>query len=148
MRAIAGPTGRARERGGSGREGGRSLEDAVKTARKRSLVSTCGWSVQLNDPSSRRLGEGYRSARPTAHRDRRQIPRLFSPRAPHVILGAAPAAGPQVAAERVQERRAGAGDRHRLKGGRADRGAIRVMDFHDPEAPAALRAGLTDAPTA
>jgi len=50
---------------GSGHEGGRSLKTKVRTAKKRSLSSTLGWSASLNDPfvaQARR--EGSVPARP------------------------------------------------------------------------------------
>jgi 23S rRNA (uridine2552-2'-O)-methyltransferase len=130
---------------GSGREGGRSLKTRVKTARKRSLSSTLWLERQLNDPFvSKARAEGYRSRAAYKLTEIDDKYRLFSPGGRIVDLGAAPGGWAQVAAERVQAREG----RGRvigidLKEVEPIAGAeFRVMDFHDPEAPTALRAWL------
>ena len=130
---------------GSGREGGRSLKTRVKTARKRSLSSTLWLERQLNDPFvAKARAEGYRSRAAYKLIEIDDKYRLFSPGGRIVDLGAAPGGWAQVAAERVQSREG----RGRvigidLKELEPIAGAeFRVMDFHDPEAPAALRAWL------
>jgi 23S rRNA (uridine2552-2'-O)-methyltransferase len=130
---------------GSGREGGRSLKTRVKTARKRSLSSTLWLERQLNDPFvSKARAEGYRSRAAYKLTEIDDKYRLFAPGGRIVDLGAAPGGWAQVAAERVQAREG----RGRvigidLKEVEPIAGAeFRVMDFHDPEAPTALRAWL------
>ena len=130
---------------GSGREGGRSLKTRVKTARKRSLSSTLWLERQLNDPFvTKARAEGFRSRAAYKLVEIDDKYRLLSPGGRIVDLGAAPGGWAQVAAERVQSK-AGRGrvigiD---LKEVEPIAGAeFRVMDFHDPAAPAALKAWL------
>ena len=131
--------------GGSGREGGRALKVQVKTARKRSPASARWLERQLNDPyvaKARREGYRSRAAYKLIEIDLKH--KLFKPGERIVDLGAAPGGWSQVAADRV--------------GAREGRGLViaidllemdaiegvefRRMDFHDPEAPAALREWL------
>ena len=131
--------------GGSGREGGRALKVRVKTARKRSPASARWLERQLNDPyvaQARREGFRSRAAFKLIEIDDKH--KLFKPGQLIVDLGAAPGGWSQVAAARV--------------GARESRGRVvaidlldmdpiegvefRRMDFHDPEAPAALREWL------
>ena len=130
---------------GSGREGGRALKTRVKTARKRSLSSTLWLERQLNDPFvARARMEGYRSRAAYKVMEIDDKYRLFKPGGRIVDLGAAPGGWAQIAAERV--------------GARDGRGRVigidlleiepiagvefRIMDFHDPAAPAELREWL------
>jgi 23S rRNA (uridine2552-2'-O)-methyltransferase len=130
---------------GSGREGGRALKTRVKTARKRSLSSTLWLERQLNDPFVARARlEGFRSRAAYKLIEIDDKYRLFKPGGRIVDLGAAPGGWAQVEAERVKAREG----KGRVIG--IDLLEIepvagvefRVMDFHDPNAPAALREWL------
>src|ERR1700677_4627827 len=88
--------------GTSGREGGRSLKERVKTARKRSLSSTLWLQRQLNDPYvARAKREGYRSR--AAYKLLEMDDRFGLLRRGQRILdlGAAPGGWSQVAAARI-----------------------------------------------
>jgi 23S rRNA (uridine2552-2'-O)-methyltransferase len=129
----------------SGHEGGRALKKRVKTARKRSLSSTLWLERQLNDPFVARAKiDGYRSRAAYKLIEIDDKYRLLKPGGRIVDLGAAPGGWAQTAAQRVKSREG----RGRVIG--IDLLEIepvagvefRVMDFHDPEAPAALREWL------
>lgn len=131
--------------GGSGREGGRALKARVKTARKRSLSSTLWLERQLNDPyvaQARR--EGYRSRAAYKLLEIDEKYKLLKPGQRIVDLGAAPGGWSQVAAARTRARE-GRGwvigvdllEMDPIEGVEFAR-----LDFHDPEAPAWLRARL------
>ena len=131
--------------GGSGHEGGRSLKVRVKTAKKRSLASTLWLERQLNDPFvAQAKREGFRSRAAYKLIEIDDKYRLFKPGGRIVDLGAAPGGWAQVAAARVKSREG----RGRVIG--VDLLEIepiagvefRVMDFHDPQAPVALREWL------
>jgi 23S rRNA (uridine2552-2'-O)-methyltransferase len=131
--------------GGSGREGGRSLKTRVKTAKKRTLSSTLWLERQLNDPFvAKAKSDGYRSRAAYKLLEIDDKRRLLKPGGRIVDLGAAPGGWSQVAAERVksvigQGRVIGIDllDIEPIAGVE-----FRVMDFHDPGAPAALREWL------
>jgi 23S rRNA (uridine2552-2'-O)-methyltransferase len=131
--------------GRSGREGGRSLKKRVRTADKRSLSSTLWLERQLNDPfvaEARR--QGYRSRAAYKLIEIADKHHLFKRGQKIVDLGAAPGGWSLIAAERVGAA-SGEGkvvgidllDIQPIAG--AD---FKVMDFHDPEAPAYLREAL------
>ncbi|CAN2534042.1 Ribosomal+RNA+large+subunit+methyltransferase+E [Methylocapsa aurea] len=89
--------------GASGREGGRSLKERVKTAKKRSLSSTLWLERQLNDPfvaQAKRDGYRSRAAYKLLEMDDRH--RLLTPGKRIVDLGAAPGGWSQIAATRVK----------------------------------------------
>ena len=87
---------------GSGREGGRSLKQRVKTASKRTVSQTRWLERQLNDPYVARARlEGYRSRAAYKIIEIDDKARLFRPGARVVDLGAAPGGWSQVAAARV-----------------------------------------------
>jgi 23S rRNA (uridine2552-2'-O)-methyltransferase len=133
---------------GSGREGGRSLKTRVKTARKRSLSSTLWLERQLNDPFvSRAKHEGFRSRAAFKLIEIDDKYRLLKPGGRIVDLGAAPGGWAQVAAARVQSREGqGRVIGIDLKEVEPIAGVeFRVMDFHDPQAPAMLREWLDGA---
>jgi 23S rRNA (uridine2552-2'-O)-methyltransferase len=127
--------------GGSGHEGGRSLKMKVRTAKKRSLSSTLWLARQLNDPyvaQARR--EGFRSRAAYKLIEIADKYRLFKPGQRIVDLGAAPGGWSQVAARSV-----GLPDgKGRVVGidlldiAPIDGVEFKVMDFHDPDAPARL----------
>ena len=136
--------------GSSGHEGGRALKTRVKTARKRSLASTLWLERQLNDPyvaQARR--EGYRSRAAYKLIEIDEKYKLLKAGQRIVDLGAAPGGWSQVAAAKV-------GVRHGrgrviaidlLEMGPVEGVEFRQMDFHDADAPAALRewlGGLAD----
>ena len=131
--------------GDSGREGGRSLKTRVKTAKKRTLSSTLWLERQLNDPFvAKAKSEGYRSRAAYKLLEIDDKRRLLKPGGRIVDLGAAPGGWSQVAAERVksvtgQGRVIGIDllDIEPIAGVE-----FRVMDFHDPAAPKALREWL------
>jgi 23S rRNA (uridine2552-2'-O)-methyltransferase len=131
--------------GGSGHEGGRALKKRVRTARKRSLSSTLWLERQLNDPfvaQARR--EGLRSRAAYKLMEMAEKYKLFKPGGRIVDLGAAPGGWSQVAAGAVQS---GQGKGRvigidLLEVDAIDGVEFRVMDFHDPDAPDALRAWL------
>ena len=130
---------------GSGREGGRALKARVKTARKRSLSSTLWLERQLNDPyvaQARRAGYRSRAAYKLLEIDEKY--RLLRPGQRIVDLGAAPGGWSQVAAARTE---AGEGGGRVIAVDLLDMDPIagvefRTMDFHDADAPEALRAQL------
>ena len=136
--------------GGSGREGGRSLKQRVKTARKRTVSQNRWLERQLNDPfvaSAKRDGYKSRAAFKLLEMDDKY--RLFRPGLNVVDLGAAPGGWAQVAATRVQS----AEGKGRVIG--IDLLPIdplpgvefTVMDFLDADAPDRLRemlGGLAD----
>ena len=114
----------------------------VKTAKKRSLASTLWLERQLNDPFvAQAKREGFRSRAAYKLIEIDDKYRLFKPGGRIVDLGAAPGGWAQVAAARVKSREG----RGRVIG--IDLLEIepiagvefRVMDFHDPQAPSALR---------
>jgi 23S rRNA (uridine2552-2'-O)-methyltransferase len=128
--------------GGSGHEGGRALKVRVKTAKKRSLASTLWLERQLNDPFvAQAKREGFRSRAAYKLIEIDDKYRLFKPGGRIVDLGAAPGGWAQVAAARVKSQEG----RGRVIG--IDLLEIEpiagvefgVMDFHDAQAPAALR---------
>ena len=130
---------------GSGREGGRALKVRVKTARKRSPASARWLERQLNDPyvaQARREGFRSRAAYKLIEIDDKH--KLFKPGQRIIDLGAAPGGWSQVAAARVGARegrgRVIAIDLLDMDG--VEGAEFRRMDFHDPEAPAALREWL------
>ena len=90
-------------KGGSGREGGRSLKTRVKTARKRSLSSTLWLARQLNDPyvaAAKRDGYRSRAAYKLIEMDERY--HLLKPGGRIIDLGAAPGGWSQIAADKVK----------------------------------------------
>jgi 23S rRNA (uridine2552-2'-O)-methyltransferase len=90
-------------KGGSGREGGRSLKTRVKTARKRTLSSTLWLERQLNDPYvARAKRDGYRSRAAYKLIEMDERYHLFKPGGRIVDLGAAPGGWSQIAADKVK----------------------------------------------
>ena len=131
--------------GGSGHEGGRALKTRVKTARKRSLSSTLWLQRQLNDPFvAQAKREGYRSRAAYKLLEMAEKYKIFKPGGRIVDLGAAPGGWSQIAAREVKS----AEGRGRVIG--IDLLEIdpivgvefKVMDFHDTDAPDALREWL------
>ena len=127
--------------GGSGHEGGRSLKTKVRTAKKRSLSSTLWLARQLNDPyvaQARR--EGFRSRAAYKLTEIADKYHLFRPGQRIVDLGAAPGGWSQVAARSV----GAPTGKGRVIGidlleiDPIDGVEFKVMDFHDPDAPARL----------
>ena len=87
----------------SGREGGRSLKQRVKTSHKRSHASTLWLERQLNDPYVARARlEGYRSRAAYKFLEIDDRYKLLKPGMKIVDLGAAPGGWAQVAATRVK----------------------------------------------
>lgn len=140
----------AESKGAGGREGGRSLKQRVKTAKRRTASSTQWLQRQLNDPyvaAARR--EGYRSRAAFKLIEIDDKYRLLKPGQKIVDLGAAPGGWSQIAAKRVKaqdgEGKHGQGkvvgidllDVETLAG--VD---FQVMDFLDEDAPARLMAML------
>src|SRR5580692_10473075 len=130
----------AKSGGGSGHEGGRSLKTKVRTAKKRSLSSTLWLERQLNDPfvaQARR--EGFRSRAAYKLIEIADKYRLFKQGQKSVDLGAAPGGWSQIAAKSV-----GSPGKGKVVGidlldlDPIDGVEFKVMDFHDPEAPARL----------
>jgi 23S rRNA (uridine2552-2'-O)-methyltransferase len=133
--------------GAGGREGGRSLKERVKTARKRSLSSTLWLERQLNDPFvAQAKRDGYRSR--AAYKlleidDRYQ---LLTPGKRIVDLGAAPGGWSQIAATRVKS----ADGKSKGKVVAIDLLEMEpiagveftVMDFNDESAPELIKAML------
>lgn len=88
--------------GASGREGGRSLKQRVKTARKRTVSQTRWLERQLNDPYvARAKREGYKSRAAYKLKEMDEKFHLFRPGQRVLDLGAAPGGWSQVAAARV-----------------------------------------------
>jgi 23S rRNA (uridine2552-2'-O)-methyltransferase len=88
--------------GESGREGGRSLKQRVKTARKRTSSQNRWLERQLNDPYvARAKREGYRSRAAYKLLEMDDKYRILKPGQRVVDLGAAPGGWAQVAAARV-----------------------------------------------
>ena len=89
--------------GAGGREGGRSLKQRVKTAKRRTASSNQWLRRQLNDPyvaAARR--EGYRSRAAFKLLEIDDKYRLLKPGQKIVDLGAAPGGWSQIAAKRVK----------------------------------------------
>lgn len=132
--------------GASGREGGRSLKQRVKTARKRSSSSTRWLERQLNDPYvARAKREGWRSRAAFKLIEMDDTYKLLRPGHRVVDLGAAPGGWSQVAAQRVnalgEKGRPGAVVGIDLLGIDPIPGAVfAVMDFLDEDAPERLKA--------
>ncbi|WP_400766313.1 RlmE family RNA methyltransferase [Methylosinus sporium] len=131
--------------GAGGREGGRSLKERVKTARKRSLSSTLWLERQLNDPyvaQAKRDGYRSRAAYKLLEMDERY--KLFAPGKRIVDLGAAPGGWSQIAATRVRSAE-GKGkvvgidllDMEPIAGVE-----FTVMDFNEETAPERIKAML------
>ena len=127
--------------GDDGRAGGRSLKVRVKTARKRSLSSTLWLQRQLNDPYvARAKRDGYRSRAAYKLIEIADKYHLFRPGQRIVDLGAAPGGWSQVAAKSVGS----PNGKGRVIGidlldiDPIDGVEFKVMDFHDPDAPARL----------
>ncbi len=88
--------------GGSGREGGRSLKQRVKTSHRRSHSSTLWLDRQLNDPYVAKAKiEGWRSRAAFKLIEIDDRYKLLKPGMKIVDLGAAPGGWAQVAAKRV-----------------------------------------------
>jgi 23S rRNA (uridine2552-2'-O)-methyltransferase len=128
--------------GASGREGGRSLKERVKTARKRTLSSTLWLERQLNDPYvARAKREGYRSRAAYKLLEIDERYRFLRSGQRVVDLGAAPGGWSQVAAAAVGS----AQGKSKVFG--IDLLPIeplpgvefRVLDFLDPDAPQILK---------
>lgn len=132
-------------RSGSGREGGRSLKQRVKTARKRTVSQNRWLERQLNDPYvAKAKREGYRSRAAYKLIEIDDKYHLLKPGQRVVDLGAAPGGWSQVAARKV--------------GSEAGKGKVvgidlleiepipgvefAVMDFLDDDAPERLKAML------
>jgi 23S rRNA (uridine2552-2'-O)-methyltransferase len=129
--------------GGSGHEGGRSLKKRVRTAKKRSLSSTLWLERQLNDPFvAQAKREGFRSRAAYKLIEIAEKYRLFK-KGQHIVdLGAAPGGWSQIAARGVG---AAEGEGSVVGIDLLDIEPIagvefKVMDFHDPAAPAQLTA--------
>jgi len=87
---------------GSGREGGRSLKQRVKTAKKRTVSQTRWLERQLNDPYvAQAKREGYRSRAAYKLIEMDEKFHLLKPGQKVVDLGAAPGGWSQIAARRV-----------------------------------------------
>ncbi|HLW92977.1 MAG TPA: RlmE family RNA methyltransferase [Roseiarcus sp.] len=134
-----------RPSGRSGREGGRSLKTRVRSDGKRSLSSKLWLERQLNDPyvaEARR--EGYRSRAAFKLIEIADRFKVFKRGQKIVDLGAAPGGWSLVAAERVG---ASTGEGKVIGIDLLDIEPIagvvfKVMDFHDPAAPAFLKEAL------
>ena len=129
----------------SGREGGRSLKQRVKTAKKRTVSQTRWLERQLNDPYvARAKREGYRSRAAFKIIELNEKFKLFKPGGRIVDLGAAPGGWAQVAAKAVGS------DQGKGKVIGIDLLEIepiagvdfQVMDFLDADAPERLKAML------
>lgn len=130
---------------GSGREGGRSLKQRVKTAKKRTVSQTRWLERQLNDPYvARAKREGYRSRAAFKILEIDDKFKLFKPGGRVVDLGAAPGGWAQVAAKRVQsEEGRGKVIGIDLLPIDAIPGVVfEQMDFNDEDAPERLKAML------
>jgi 23S rRNA (uridine2552-2'-O)-methyltransferase len=129
----------------SGREGGRSLKQRVKTAKKRTVSQKRWLERQLNDPYvARAKREGYRSRAAFKIIELNEKFKLFKPGGRIVDLGAAPGGWAQVAAKIVQS------DKGKGKVIGIDLLEIEpiigvdftVMDFLEADAPEKLKAML------
>ena len=127
---------------GSGREGGRSLKQRVKTAKKKTVSQTRWLERQLNDPYvARAKREGWRSRAAFKLIEIDDKYHLLKQGARVVDLGAAPGGWSQVAVKRI-------GPKGRIIGiDLLDIEPIAgveftVMDFLEPDAPEKLRAML------
>lgn len=125
---------------GSGREGGRSLKQRVKTAKKKTVSQTRWLERQLNDPYvARAKREGWRSRAAFKLIEIDDKYKLLKPGARVVDLGAAPGGWSQVAVKRIGPKGKVVGidllDIEPIAG--VD---FAVMDFLDPDAPDKLRA--------
>ncbi len=130
---------------GSGREGGRSLKQRVKTAKKRTVSQTRWLERQLNDPyvaRAKREGKRSRAAYKIIEIDEKFG--LFKPGARVVDLGAAPGGWSQYAAQKVKSEE-GRGKVVGIDLLPIDPIAgvlFEVMDFNDDDAPDRLKAML------
>lgn len=127
---------------GSGREGGRSLKQRVKTAKKKTVSQTRWLARQLNDPYvARAKREGWRSRAAFKLIEIDDKYHLLKPGARVVDLGAAPGGWSQVAVQRIGPKGRVVGidllDIEPIAG--VD---FAVMDFLEPDAPEKLRAML------
>ena len=87
---------------GSGREGGRSLKQRVKSNKKRTVSQTRWLERQLNDPYvARAKREGYRSRAAYKLIEMDEKHHLFRPGMRVLDLGAAPGGWSQIAASKV-----------------------------------------------
>lgn len=130
---------------GSGREGGRSLKQRVKTAKKRTVSQTRWLERQLNDPYvARAKREGYRSRAAFKILEIDDKFKLFKPGGRVVDLGAAPGGWAQVAAKRVQseEGRGKVIGIDLLPIDPIPGVVFEQMDFNDEDAPDRLKAML------
>jgi 23S rRNA (uridine2552-2'-O)-methyltransferase len=130
---------------GSGREGGRSLKQRVKTAKKRTVSQTRWLERQLNDPYvARAKREGYRSRAAFKILEIDDKFKLFKPGGRVVDLGAAPGGWAQVAAKRVQseEGRGKVVGIDLLPIDPIPGVVFEQMDFNDEDAPERLKAML------
>jgi 23S rRNA (uridine2552-2'-O)-methyltransferase len=130
---------------GSGREGGRSLKQRVKTAKKRTVSQTRWLERQLNDPYvARAKREGYRSRATYKLLEMDEKFHLLKPGMRVVDLGAAPGGWSQVAAAKVGSDKG----RGRVIGidlleiDPVPGAEFTVMDFLAEDAPERLRAML------
>jgi 23S rRNA (uridine2552-2'-O)-methyltransferase len=126
----------------SGREGGRSLKQRVKTAKKKTVSQTRWLERQLNDPYvARAKREGWRSRAAFKLIEIDDKHKLLKPGSRVVDLGAAPGGWSQVAIKRIGPKGKIVGidllDIEPIAG--VD---FAVMDFLDPDAPEKLRAML------
>ena len=130
----------------SGREGGRSLKNRVKTARKRSLSSTLWLERQLNDPYVERAKrEGFRSRAAYKLLEINERYHFLKPGQRIVDLGAAPGGWSQLCA-RITGAEKGSGriigidliEITPLPGAE-----FHVLDFMTPEAPQLLKDWLS-----
>jgi len=130
---------------GSGREGGRSLKQRVKTAKKRTISQTRWLERQLNDPYvARAKREGYRSRAAYKILEIDDKFKLFKPGGRIVDLGAAPGGWAQVAAKRVlaEEGKGKVIGIDLLPIDGIPGVTFEVMDFNDEDAPHRLKAML------
>jgi 23S rRNA (uridine2552-2'-O)-methyltransferase len=133
--------------GGSGREGGRSLKQRVKTSKKRTTSSNRWLERQLNDPYvARAKREGWRSRAAFKLLEMDDKYKLLKPGQRVVDLGAAPGGWSQVAAQRVNS----LGEKGKAAGSVVGIDLLdidpipgvtfTVMDFLDEDAPERLKA--------
>jgi 23S rRNA (uridine2552-2'-O)-methyltransferase len=133
--------------GGSGREGGRSLKQRVKTSKKRTSSQNRWLERQLNDPYvARAKREGWRSRAAFKLLEMDDKYKMLKPGLRVVDLGAAPGGWSQVAAQRVNS----LGEKGRPVGTVVGIDLLdidlipgvtfAVMDFLDEDAPERLKA--------